>query len=165
MFQILDTVVHPFSGVCQIRDIRKEKFGDHPELYYVLVPLKEKGSNLIYVPVDSEKIRLRKPLTKREIQSILRSVASAEVEWQHNDKNRAEQFSLLLREGSHAQIIKMIALLHQWKEERQKSGKKMPASDERLLQEAQSMIHREFAYALDLDEPATVQYIMKRIAG
>ncbi len=165
MFQVLDAVVHPFLGMCQIRDIRTEKFGDHPELYYVLVPLKEKGSNLIYVPVDSEKICLRKPLSKQEIQSVLRSVASAEVTWTESEKSRAEQFSLLLREGSLARVIKMIALLHQWKEARQKSGKKMPASDERLLQEAQSRIHREFAYALDLDEPATVQYIMKRIAG
>ncbi len=163
MFQVGDTVVHPFAGVCQIRDIRNEKFGERPQMYYVIVSTEDKGSNRLYVPVDSGKILLRRPLTKREIKTVLRNVPTAEVRWPQNEKERAEQFSVLLRKGTHAQLVKMIALLHQWKESRRAAGKKMPTSDERLLQEAQQMIHREFAFVLGLSEAETVQFIVNHI--
>lgn len=164
MFQAGDTVVHPFAGVCRVLDIRNERFGDRPQFYYVIASTQDKGGNRIYVPVDGGKILLRRPLSKREVQTVLQNVSASEVRWPENEKERAEQFSLLLRKGTYAQLVKMIALLHQWKDARRAAGKKMPAGDERLLQEAQQMIHREFAYALGLDEAQTIRYIMNHIA-
>ena len=143
---------------------RNERFGDRPQLYYVIASTEDKGSNRIYVPVNSRKILLRRPLSKREVQAVLQNVSASEVLWPESEKERAEQFSLLLRAGTHAQLVKMIALLHHWKDARRAAGKKMPASDERLLQEAQQKIHREFAYALGLDEAQTIRFIMNNIA-
>ncbi|MBQ6092821.1 MAG: CarD family transcriptional regulator, partial [Clostridia bacterium] len=64
MFQAGDTVVHPFAGVCRVLDIRNERFGDRPQLYYVIASTQDKGGNRIYVPVDGGKILLRRPLSK-----------------------------------------------------------------------------------------------------
>jgi len=164
MFQVMDTVVHPTAGICRIRDIRKEKFGDSPMLYYVMTPLGDKGSNQIFTPVDSDKIALRLPLKKEDVTAILHDVPDAEIPWDADEKQRDALLWPLLRSGTHAQIIQMIVKLHQLRELRKQEGKKLFAGDERLLAEAQTMIHREFSFALGLDEAETIRYIMKAIA-
>ena len=59
----------------------------------------------------------------------------------------------------------MIAQLFTYKEELQKQGKKLHQSDERLLREAQTLIHQEFSFALGLEEADTIRYIMEHIAA
>ena len=164
MFQVKDIVVHPVAGICRIKDIRTEKFGDRPLLYYVMTPLDSNGRNLIFTPVEESRIRLRRPLTKEEIETILRQVLTAEIEWPEDEKERSAQLSLLLRTGDQVRIVKMIAQLHHLKETRIKQRKKLNATEERLLQEAQNMIHGEFSFALGLDEDETIRHIMEKLA-
>lgn len=59
------------SGVCQIIDIRPEKFGEKEILYYILKPA-DNDKSTIYCPVDNNKIQMRKLLTIEEIHDILK---------------------------------------------------------------------------------------------
>ena len=165
MFQTGDTVMHPTAGVCRILDIRTEKFGGALRLYYVMQPVYDGANSRLFVPVDSDKVALRRLLSAQQIDAILSQVPSAAVAWPEDERVRTETFSSLLRSGNHAAIVKMIALLFEHKEDLQKKSKKLHQSDERLLREAQTLIHQEFSFALGLAEADTIRYIMEHIAA
>lgn len=165
MFQIGSTVMHPTAGVCTITDLRKEKFSGSWELYYCLQPVFDSANNRIYVPVNSEKVVLRQLISKAQINEILAQVRTAQDLWSPDERERAERYSALLKTDDHAAIVKMIAAMYQYKEALRKAGRKLHQSDERLLQQACTLIHQEFSYALGLEEAETVQYIMERIAA
>ena len=61
MFEIGEYVVCGAKGVCQIRDITHIDMSgaDKEKLYYVLAPVGDKNGT-IYVPTDSEKIKMAK---------------------------------------------------------------------------------------------------------
>ena len=165
MFQIRDTVMHPTAGVCKITDIRKEKFGDALRLYYVMQPVYDGANSRLFVPVDSDKVALRRLLSASQIDAILASVPTAKDRWSADERERTETFASLLRTGDHAAIVKMIAQMFRYKEQLQKKGKKLHQSDERLLRQAQTLIHQEFSFALGLEEADTIRYIMEHIAA
>ena len=165
MFQSGDTVMHPTAGVCRIQEIRTEKFTGTPLLYYVMQPVYDGANSKLYVPVDGERIGLRGLLTSAQIDEILKRVPLVETPWSEDERERSELFSSLLRTGDHAMIVKMIAQLYAYRADLQAKGKKLHQSDERLLRQAQTLIHQEFSYALGLEEAQTIQYIMEHIAA
>ena len=65
MFEIGEYVVCGVKGVCQIRDITHIDMSgaDKEKLYYVLAPVGDKNGT-IYVPTDSEKIIMRRTISK-----------------------------------------------------------------------------------------------------
>ena len=48
-------------------------------------------------------------------------------------------------------------------EEKKKTGKKLHMADGRIMQEAEKMIHQEFAYSLKLDIDEVASYIMNEL--
>ena len=165
MFQTGDTVMHPTAGVCRIIDIRRENFSGELLPYYVITPVYDGVNSRLFVPVDSDKIVLRRLLSASQIDAILASVPTAKDCWSADERERTETFASLLRTGDHAAIVKMIAQMFRYKEQLQKKGKKLHQSDERLLRQAQTLIHQEFSFALGLEEADTVRYIMEHIAA
>ena len=67
MFEIGNIVMHPSAGVCCIEDIREEKLTDKKRMYYIMHPLSDQKKSTLYVPVDTDKLRLRKLMSKEEI--------------------------------------------------------------------------------------------------
>ena len=165
MFACGETVMHPTTGVCRILDIRNEKFSGSYQTYYVLQPVYDGANSKVFVPVKSDKIVLRRLLDKAQINSILAQVPSAQDLWSADERERNERYAALLRSDDYAGIVKMIAQLHIYRETLREKGKKLHQSDERLLAQAQTLIHQEFSFALGLPEAETIRYIMKRIAA
>ena len=77
MFQIGSIVIHPSAGVCNIEDIREEKLTERKRTYYIMHPLSDNKATTIYVPVDTDKVHLRKLMGKDEIISIIRQIGRA----------------------------------------------------------------------------------------
>jgi CarD family transcriptional regulator len=163
MFEITDIVIHPTSGICKIEDIREEAFGKlGKHTYYVLSPLYENNHTVIYIPVDGS-IELRKVLSKENIKDIIKRVNLNNQLWIENDHKRAEKFNNILRSGNQSQIIELIVEIYMKQEEKAKEGKKLHVSDIRILDEAQKMVHQEFAYALNIELDKIGKYIMKEL--
>ena len=76
MFETGNVVLHPSEGVCEIDDVRSERFdGSKKRTYYVMHPLYAKIKSTLFVPVDSDKIVLQKMPTKDEIIELIKSVS------------------------------------------------------------------------------------------
>ncbi len=163
MYKETDIVMHPGAGVCRIEAVREETFTKQARLYYVLRPMYESNSTTIYVPTDSDKIKLRRLLSREEIVELIHSVSLDTPLWIDNPSARREAFAELLHEGEHTVLIRLIAELHTHRKEAVTSGHKFHAADEKVLQEAEKRIHQEFAHTLQLEVDEVAPFIMKEL--
>ncbi len=164
MFKVEEIIVHPSAGVCKICDIRFERFGMINEKYYVLSPVYSTAPTKIYVPVSGERVKLRYPLSKDEISSAIENSVEIGDQWLDDDKQRGERFSNILKAKEPTAVIEMICELHRKKRERAQIGKKLRSNDERILSEAEKLIHQEFAYVLGIDPDDVAAYIMEKLS-
>lgn len=164
MFQIGSNVMHPSAGVCNIEDIREEKLTGQKRTYYIMHPLSDNNSTTtIYVPVDTDKVRLRKLAGKDEIIDIIRHSTTERIEWIDNTNLRKAAYSEILRGGDTSRIIALITVLHIKKERVTEAGKKFSAFDEKILHDAEKKIHQEFSYALSMQENEIPKFIIAQL--
>ena len=160
MFKCLDYVMHPGMGVCKIEEIKKQSiFKNQEREFYVLRPVYENEKTLIYVPIDSEKIKLRKLLTKNDIKNIISTLPGCETVWIENELQRKETFMRTLKSCDHVAIMGIIKVLYEHRLAKQECGKKLYLSDEKLLKEAERLIHQELAFTMEINPDEVANFI------
>lgn len=77
MFDRNEFVFHETGGVCHIADIQTAPLAGMPldRVYYVLKPVNDQNS-VIYIPVDSDKIFLRRLINREEAEALIAEIAS-----------------------------------------------------------------------------------------
>lgn len=74
MFQIHDTIFYPSGGICIIDDIRIVPFDGLPDRnYYIIHPI-DRPQETFFVPVDSDKIRLRHLISREDALDLMHNV-------------------------------------------------------------------------------------------
>lgn len=164
MYEINDVVVYGTEGICTITDIAMLKFGGEKSEYYILSPV-NKAENTVYVPKNNEKVlsRMRKIITKKEAENLLDSIPAKPMDWIANDRERQSAFKNILLCGKPEDVLTMISSLYTKQTEQLKAGKKLHASDERFLRDAERMLFNEIGYALDLTSSDVLSIVLKRI--
>ncbi len=164
MFKINDTVVYGTDGVCKIIDIEEKEFMGGKKKYFVLKPINNKNSTY-FAPMDNQKVlaKMRKPLSKEEVDRLIDSMPSQNANWIDNDNERKEKYRSIISEGNRTELIKVIKAIFFEKKARAKNKKRLTASDERFLKDAEQILHGEFKYVLNLNEEELINYISDRI--
>lgn len=147
------------SGVCRIVDIRPEKFGEEKRVYYILKP-DDNETSTIYCPVDCDKVNIRRLLSIKEVRDLIKIMPDSRMEWIENDQRRKEAFTEILRQGDRRELVKLIKTLHFHQEAMAQAGRKFRASDERIMKDAEKVLHGEFAHVLKISEEQVVPFIM-----
>lgn len=161
MYRIGDIVMYPGTGVCRVEDIVTQKFARTEEkTYYVLKGVYDTADTTIYCPVDNKNIKLRKLLSKDSITDLINKACVGEKLWIDNDNERKKLFASVLKEGDQIKILKLIIEIHENKVEKEKEGKQLHLSDEKILQQAEKIIHEELAYSMDIKIDEVAAFIM-----
>ena len=153
MFEIGEYVVCGAKGVCQIRDITHIDMSgaDKEKLYYVLAPVGDKNGT-IYVPTDSEKIIMRRTISKEEAERLI------------DDKQREETYKEALRTCDYHAWVSIVKTLYQRKKERLAQGKKATAVDERYMKAAENGLYGELSLTLGVPREKMEDYIRERLS-
>ncbi len=164
MYEINDVVVYGTEGICTITDIAMLKFGGEKSEYYILSPV-TKAENTVYVPKNNEKVlsRMRKIITKEEAEQLIDSIPAEPMDWIINDRERQSVFKNILLCGKPEEVLTMISSLYTKQTEQLAAGKKLHASDERFLRDAERMLFNEIGYALGLTSSEVLSIVLKRI--
>ena len=164
MYEINDVVVYGTEGICTITDIAMLKFGGEKSEYYILSPV-TKAENTVYVPKNNEKVlsRMRKIITKKEAEQLIDSIPAEPMDWIANDRERQSAFKNILLCGKPEEVLTMISSLYTKQTEQLAAGKKLHASDERFLRDAERMLFNEIGYALGLTSSEVLSIVLKRI--
>ena len=164
MFKINDVVVYGTEGVCKIISIEDRKLGTETKKYFVLKPQNDKGATC-YVPVWNEKAwgKMRKVMTKAEIDALIDSMPNQAPTWIANESERRDTYKQILASGDPAAIISMVQALFFHKKEREAEGKRLHMSDEYFMKDAEQLLYNEWQYVLNVDKAGLMNYIFARI--
>lgn len=162
MFNVNDVVIYGTEGICTIVDITEKNFGNETGKYYILSPL-GKEANTVYVPMHNEKIllRMRKVFTPAEANDFLHSLPEEGLAWIVNERERQKGYKDILLYGKPDELFTMIRSLYDKQDEQTRCGKKLHASDERYLRDAERMLFEEIAYAISIKPSEVLPLIIK----
>lgn len=162
-YDVEDYVMYGAIGVCKVTDICSPDFMRDGKMYYVLQPVYN-ASETIYAKVGSDKVSMRKSLTKAEAQSYIEDMKAAEVLWFANDKERDAEFKKILRSGDCKEWIRMVKGLYRTKKQKEMDGKKLSQADTNIFQKAEKLLYGELALALGLAVDEMPTYIDKALS-
>lgn len=164
MYKVNDIVVYGTEGICTITDIAEMKFGGERSEYYILAPV-TKAENTVYVPRNNEKVlgRMRKIISEDEARQLLDSLPVTPMEWISNDRERQAAYKNVLLCGKPDEVFRMISSLYSKQIDQMAVGKKLHASDERFLRDAERMLFNEIGYALGISSSEVLSIVLKKI--
>lgn len=164
MFTKNDIILYATHGVCEIVGIENLQIDGAKKEFFVLKPKNSKVATF-YVPTWNEKAlsKMRKLLTKKEIDSLIDSMPSTKPTWIENNAVRKSTYQKILTNGDHAAVISMIQALYFHKKECENMGKHLHLTDEQFMKDAEQLLYNEWQYVLHVDKPGLMTYIFTRI--
>lgn len=153
MFDIGDYIVYGNNGICQVEDITHPQISgiDNTRLYYVLIPEKTRESRL-FCPAENSKVPLRKIITSEEAMQILGEAPDLQPLLFDNERVREERFKNIIKGCDCRELIQVIKALILRRNQREEVGKKITATDERLLKQAEEELYSELSLATGQDK-------------
>ncbi|SFB34390.1 transcriptional regulator, CarD family [Acetitomaculum ruminis DSM 5522] len=164
MFKIGEYVIYGTKGVCRVKDIAILDFKEISEdgIFYVLEPVNIKN-NQIYVPVNQDKVVLRKILSKKEALSIIDSVPDLEQVEIPDEKNREVKYKEVMETGDCKNLFRMIKTMNARQQKRMAEGRKITIVDDRYLKAAKENLYGEFSIIFHKDKSEMEKLITDRI--
>ncbi|MBQ9118500.1 MAG: CarD family transcriptional regulator [Lachnospiraceae bacterium] len=153
MYEKGEYVVYGQNGICQVQDITEMQMpgAEHSRTYYVLIPETNNG-NTIYIPVDNERLVIRRVLSKAEAERLREELIGLEPLQISGEKAREPEYKAALRSCDCRQWAQLIKTLYLRKQERVAQGKKMTSTDERYLKQTEDCLYQELAMVLGMDK-------------
>jgi len=116
-FKVGDKVVYPNHGVGVIEEVAKRAIGELESSFYCLRILSTDST--VMVPVDNtQAVGLRKVLTRREINRVIKALKNGEVTTYDDWKGRFQANSEKMRTGdirAVAEVLKSLTMLNEIK--------------------------------------------------
>ena len=164
MFKINYYVIYGSTGVCQVKDIKREKDNNNEEIeYYILNPVYDRRMT-IKTPVLNRKVYMRDIMTKEDVSLLINKIADNEVISIENARERTETFKNIIRNGESDELIKVINTIKLDKEEKLNMGKKLNKTEEDIMLAAKKKLYEEFAIVLDIPVENVSLYIKEKIS-
>lgn len=152
MFSTGDIVMYTTYGICKISDIIEMSLGGKKNQYYVLHPLRESKTELT-LPVDNPmtKIRLHPLLSEGDINDLIHQIPFMEVYWIERDNDRKTQFGDIVKSGDRKETLRLIKCIKYHSHDIKDKGRKLHATDEAAMKDAEKLILDEFSYVLGIE--------------
>lgn len=164
MYKIGDTILYAAQGVCKIQEMMQRDFNGTIMEYYVLKPVFSDNST-IYVPVNNPALvgKMRRILSKEEIEQIIRDMPEEELLWFDDETERKKKFREVLFRADTRELVRMIKALYLHQQKQQEKGKHLHAADERVFKEAEKILYDEFALVLQIRPEQVVPFITEKM--
>lgn len=159
MFEKGNFILYGTVGVCLVSEISKTDFSDSNRLYYNLVPKFEKKTT-IYIPVDSDKVMMRKIMTRQEAECLVSSWSTLECKKYGSDKERPQIYKQIFQSGSYLELAAMIKEIVQIQQSCKKKLLSMREKDG--LKMARKLLFEELAVALNIFPEEVADYIHRQ---
>lgn len=164
MFEVGDYVVNANNGICKVEDkVHLDlPMGNKDKLYYLIVPIGEKNTKL-YIPVDSDKQRIRKVMDESQARRVIDEIPGMEAVWISNDKQREQCYKEALFSCEPKQLVGILKCMYLRNMQRSAEGKKNTTVDERYFKLAENNLYSELAFAMQMDRDEVRQLVAGRI--
>lgn len=164
MYEVGDYIVYGTNGVCMVGAVGKidSSIMDNKRIYYTLIPFYSK-SGKIYVPADSDKVEMRKILTKEEALAIVDEIDEIDELGITDEKTREMQYKEAFQTHDCHEYVRIIKTIYSREQERIAEKKRLTATDERYYKMAEDYLFGELGVALSKDRNEVKNTIMEKI--
>lgn len=167
MFKENDLVMYGQTGVCKIQEVTKLDWSaaEQDRLYYVLKPLY--SDDAVYVPVDNDKVFMRKLMTRKQVDDLIDTMPSvqAEIFKARSIQQLSRYYQDAINSHESMDLIKLTKSIHMKKEAAIKKNRHLGQVDIRFMKYAESLLFGEFAAVLGIPIEDVTGYIENRIKG
>lgn len=163
MFEVGELVVHGSAGVCYVKEIgTPEVFKDNsPRQYYTLVSAND-ATKVIYMPVDSQKVYLRRAMSREEAQTFMGELAEIPAKTGWNSRTMIDEFRADISTTHARGCASWIRGIYELQERKLKSGKKqLTGTEKNCLKLAESYLYDEMSKALDLPQAEIKKVVLQ----
>ena len=148
LFNKGDKVFYGQTGVCVVEDVSEKILTKNiKKLYYTLRPIYQ-HNNIIYAPALSDKVFIRKIISKAEAQRLIKSVP--ELLNKVLDGQTEEDYQAALESLSSEELLELAVRIYAKKQAAKRIKKKPGFVDEKYLKRAEELLFGELAAALDI---------------
>ena len=160
MYEVGDWMVYGVHGVCQVAGREERKVDRKRQLYLVLEPMGQEGSQYM-VPTGNEAAmaKLHPLLTKEEMERLLSSPQVHTSSWIPDENQRKQRYREILTSGNREQLMQMVYTLYRHREAQTAAGKKCHVSDEFFLRDAEKLLIGEMTVVLDMDQEQAKRHL------
>ena len=157
MFNKGDRIFYGQTGVCIVEDISEKVLTkNNKKLYYTLRPLYQQN-NIIYAPVESDKVFMREIISEDEVKKLIQKVPEL-YEKALNGEGKTD-YQEYIDSHSCEVLLELAVMIYSKKQAAKRMKKKMGFIDEKYLKRAEELLFGELAAALNIT-PAEVPEIL-----
>lgn len=102
-------------------------------------------------------------MTINEVYSLINTMPHNESIWIEDINLRKEKYTKILKSGDNKQLVKLIRTLYLEKEKKKVEGKKLYVNDEKIMTDAEKLLHEEFALVLDIKVDEVLPFILGKL--
>lgn len=162
-FSVGEYVMYGTSGVCRVSGTEMRNFDGQSEKEYLRLEPLSTGTSKYYILSDNAESKIRKLLSRDEINALIDEMPQTEEIWYNDNSERKAAFNSIIKSDDYRQIISMVKSLHSHKLKKTSGGKKLSASDENFMKRAENLMYQEFAAVLGINQEEIQDYIVQRI--
>lgn len=163
MYSVGSYVVYGEDGVCKIEKIAVPDFKGREEgmPYYFLRPVYYSG--MIYAPLDT-RVPMRPALTGEEALQLIDDMPEivGEINDSRDQRLLNDFYKKMLQPHTSLALVQTIKSIY----EKRKNGagmRKLNATEERYLKNAEAQLYQELAFALQISPEDVERYIAQRL--
>lgn len=164
MFERDEYVFHESGGICRIADIQVAPLDNMPadRMYYVMRPIHDPNS-VIYIPVDSDRIFLRRLLNRAEAEELLGRIPFVRTIEESNAKLLRAKYVELMRTHDPLEWVRVIKTVYARANTPTSRTQRISETERSFSDNAKRNLHAELALALGLPERDMESYIAEHI--
>jgi len=152
MYQIGELVQYGTSGVCKVEEIVQGVPGLQKDTEcYLLIPVGKKEEK-IYTPVDNDKVKMRRILSREEVKELMERVSEIEGPAVLNEKQCENIYREELYSVDCYRWLGLLKTLYTRRAARTAIGKKITATDERYLKSVEERLREEWNLVIGKEE-------------
>ena len=167
MFKEGELIMYGGIGVCRITKIGRPDFAEKGDktLFYFLQPLYKSGT--FYVPVewDSDKISIRKVISKKEANRLLSEIENIKGEAfvTPSIQQLSQHYQSIIDTHSCMELLTLAKSIIVKDREARLHNKKLGQIDKKFMKKTEDLLYGEFAAALRMDKDKAEQIIRERL--
>lgn len=164
MYQVGSQVVYGIHGVCAVVDQEERVVDKKRVTYLVLEPVGQDGSRYLIPTHNAAAMsKLRKMLSKEELEEMLQSEEVRADGWIKDENQRKQAYRDLISCGDRAKLMCMVHSIYQHKKMQDNAGRKCHLCDENFLRDAEKLLTGEIAIVMDMDQKEAKNYLKEKL--
>lgn len=164
MFQTDEYVFYGSGGICRITDIKTAPLENMPadRQYYVMQSIHD-SNGVMYIPVDSEQVFLRRLLNRDEARALLDQIPGVGVIEESNAKILRNKYTEAMRTHEPLEWVRVIKTVYRRSGEKMARAQRLSETERSFAENAKRFLYTELALALDLQGVDMEKYITEHI--